>query len=171
MRAATIALAWDPSASPDVAGYRLYEGVVSQTYTNVVDVGNVTNSSLGGLIQGTKYFFAVTAYDIIGLESAFSNEISYEVPTSGAAQLQISFSATGEPIILASGPAGFQYALEVSQDLSNWVEQASITLDSSGRFQYTDSTAASGTNRFYRLRQLTPAAQSIPMPAPATAPN
>ena len=37
-------LAWDPSSGTASPGYRLYEGAASRTYTNVIDVGIVTNA-------------------------------------------------------------------------------------------------------------------------------
>ncbi|HWH72342.1 MAG TPA: hypothetical protein VNT26_23475, partial [Candidatus Sulfotelmatobacter sp.] len=39
----SVTLAWDPSPGAGVMGYRIYQGVVSQTYTNVIDAGNVTS--------------------------------------------------------------------------------------------------------------------------------
>ena len=35
---------------------------------------------MSNLLNGTTYFFAVTAYDTNGLESDFSTEISYTIP-------------------------------------------------------------------------------------------
>ena len=78
-RGQSVTLAWDPSTSPEVAGYNLYYGGASQTYTNMVAVGGATNATVSGLLPGARYFFAVTAIDISGLESDFSNEISYQV--------------------------------------------------------------------------------------------
>ncbi len=72
----TVALAWDPSASGNIAGYNIYYGVVSQTYTNVVACGNVTTATISNLVSGTTYYFAATALNTSGLESAFSTEIS-----------------------------------------------------------------------------------------------
>ena len=76
----SVTLAWDPSPGGSIAGYRLYEGVASRTYTNVISAGTVTTSTVSGLASGATYFFAVTAYDTNGLESDFSSEISYTVP-------------------------------------------------------------------------------------------
>jgi hypothetical protein len=73
-------LAWDPSPASDVAGYRLYDGIASGTYTNVIDVGNATNATVSNLVSGVTYFFAATAYYTHGQESVFSNEINYTVP-------------------------------------------------------------------------------------------
>jgi hypothetical protein len=63
-------------------GYKVYYGVASRTYTNIVDVGDVTNTTISGLVEGTTYYFAVTAYNILGMESDYSAEVSYTVPVS-----------------------------------------------------------------------------------------
>ena len=76
----SVTLAWDPDTDNTVAGYRLYEGVVSRTYTNVIDVGNAATVTVSNLVWGVTYYFAVTAYDTNGEESALSDEISFTVP-------------------------------------------------------------------------------------------
>src|SRR5664280_1352135 len=78
----SVSLAWDPSPDTNVVGYKVYYGVASRTYTNIVDVGDVTNTTISGLVEGTTYYFAVTAYNILGMESDFSAEVSYTVPVS-----------------------------------------------------------------------------------------
>ncbi|HEX5220021.1 MAG TPA: fibronectin type III domain-containing protein [Verrucomicrobiae bacterium] len=75
--AADALLQWDPSPSPEVAGYRIYYGVASGTYTNAVSVGTVTTATISGLVTGTRYYFAATAFDGVGNESEFSNEASF----------------------------------------------------------------------------------------------
>src|ERR1051325_6262769 len=76
-----VTLGWDPSSSASVAGYRIYWGGASRAYTNYVDVGNATNASISNLSGGNPYFFAVTAYNALSVESGFGNEISF-VPTN-----------------------------------------------------------------------------------------
>jgi hypothetical protein len=75
-----LTLAWNPGSGSAIAGYRLYEGAACRTYTNVIDVGNVTTKTVTGLVGGATYFFAVTAYNTNGQESDFSGELSYTVP-------------------------------------------------------------------------------------------
>jgi hypothetical protein len=75
-----VTLAWDPSPDSTVIGYKVYYGVASRTYTNLVTVGNVTNMNVFGLVEGTTYYFAVTAYNILGMESDYSSEVSYTEP-------------------------------------------------------------------------------------------
>src|SRR3954467_1311085 len=70
-------LAWDPSQSPNVAGYNVYYGPSSGTYTNSVDVTDSLAAQIGGLAVGKTYYFVVTAYNDAGLESAPSNEVQF----------------------------------------------------------------------------------------------
>jgi hypothetical protein len=68
-------LAWDAGApSAGVAGYFLYYGTASRSYSNRVDLGLATSAVVTNLAVGTTYYFATTAYTSAGLESDFSNE-------------------------------------------------------------------------------------------------
>src|ERR1051325_10824346 len=78
--AGSVTLSWAPSSDPNVVGYKIYYGAVSGTYTNVIDTGSSTTVTINGLVNGVTYYFAATAYNILGLESDFSNETSYTVP-------------------------------------------------------------------------------------------
>ena len=73
-------LSWNPNSESDLAGYKIYYGNASRTYTTDIDVGNVTSYTIYELIEGDTYFFAATAYDFSGNESSYSNEVSYVVP-------------------------------------------------------------------------------------------
>jgi hypothetical protein len=74
-----VTLAWDANLEPNVVGYKLHYGTAVGVYDAVVDVGNVTQHQLSGvLLYGTLYYFAVSAIDDAGLESGYSNEISYQ---------------------------------------------------------------------------------------------
>jgi hypothetical protein len=43
-------------------------------------VGNVAAYTLMGLSNGARYYFAVTAFDISGNESGYSNEVFKDIP-------------------------------------------------------------------------------------------
>jgi len=64
----------DGSLLDDLAGYKLYYGTMPGQYTQVVTVGSYTTAEIDDLGSGT-YYVTVTAYDIFGNESDFSNEI------------------------------------------------------------------------------------------------
>src|SRR5438132_888633 len=81
VQAANVTLAWDPSVGSHIAGYRLYSGTTSGVYTQIIEIGNTTSTSVSNLTPGQKYFFAVTAYNTSALESVKSNEVSYTAPT------------------------------------------------------------------------------------------
>ena len=74
--AADITLAWD-NGEPDIAGYKLYLGNHSRNYTQIIDLGLNTHYTIRNLVDGTLYYFSLTAYNKNGLESSFSNEVWY----------------------------------------------------------------------------------------------
>jgi hypothetical protein len=72
-----LTLAWDPNTETDLAGYKIYVGYAPKKYSWIIDVGNRTTGSVDNLVEGTVYYFSLTAYNSKGLESGFSNEIRY----------------------------------------------------------------------------------------------
>lgn len=75
--AAQASIAWSaPTDSTGVTGYKVHMGNSSGSYSEHVDVGNTTSYSAGSLSDGSTYYFAVTAYNAAGQQSAYSNEIS-----------------------------------------------------------------------------------------------
>jgi fibronectin type 3 domain-containing protein len=72
---------WKANSDTDLAGYKVYQGTSSGTYTApVVTLPKSTTSyAAAGLQTGTTYFFAVTAYDVAGNESTFSPEVSKSI--------------------------------------------------------------------------------------------
>jgi hypothetical protein len=75
--AAQVRLGWHASPDPDVAGYKVYYGPASRTYSHAVDVGPATRCVIAGLADGKDYFFAAKAYNTSRVESNFSDEIAY----------------------------------------------------------------------------------------------
>ena len=91
----SVTFAWDAETGGAVAGYRLYDGVASRTYTNVIAVGTATTITVAGLTAGKTYYFAVTAVGTNGLESDYSTEMSYPVPlpTNNPPTIALTFAA------------------------------------------------------------------------------
>lgn len=69
-------LNWTPNTEANLAGYKLYWGLEAGKYQKPIDLGKVTHLPLSNLLKGATYFFVVTAYNIAGKESGFSNEVS-----------------------------------------------------------------------------------------------
>jgi len=80
--AGSLSFAWDPNQEADLAGYKLYLGTSSRTYSQAIDVGRVTTFTVSDLTEGEIYFSSVTAYNIFTNESNFSNEVSTTIPVT-----------------------------------------------------------------------------------------
>ena len=85
---ADVTLAWDPNGDPDLEGYGVY---ISEDmpgppydlagYITAAELRNIYSPSfvVSGLDKGARYYFAVTAYDTAGNESAFSNSVCADI--------------------------------------------------------------------------------------------
>jgi hypothetical protein len=75
-----VTLSWRKSTEPGVKGYMVYYGEAPSTYLggSPIDAGESTRIEIGGLANGTLYYFAVVAYDSSEprQQSAFSGEVS-----------------------------------------------------------------------------------------------
>ena len=78
----TVTLAWDANPEANITGYKLKYGFASKVYSVVVPTGKVTEITIPNMVEGTQYFFAVSAFNNEGLESLNSNEVSYVIPTN-----------------------------------------------------------------------------------------
>jgi hypothetical protein len=145
-------LIWSPNTNSNVAGYNVYYGVASGAYTNMINAGNATNTSISGLIAGVTYYFAATAYDSLGGQSGYSDEASYVVPAA-LSKVQIRGAVAGQFILTVTGPTGQTYNVLATQDFKTWTIIGTVTLDASGSLNFTDTNAASFSKRFYRTQQ------------------
>jgi hypothetical protein len=75
-QALEIRLEWDANTDANLAGYRVYYGTASGTYSKTIDVGNRIRSKVDVTDPSQTYYFVVTAYNTAGLESAPSNEVA-----------------------------------------------------------------------------------------------
>jgi chitodextrinase len=77
-------LTWDAVTAPTLSGYRIYFGTAPGTYLQSlgqgISVGNVTAYTIAGLASATQYYFTVTAFDTLGVESPYSNEVFKSIP-------------------------------------------------------------------------------------------
>jgi hypothetical protein len=73
----------DGTPLKDLSGFNIYYGTASRLYDGSIDVGNVSTARVSNLTDGLTYYFALTAYDLSGNESEYSNEVSKFIPGDG----------------------------------------------------------------------------------------
>lgn len=147
----SVNLTWDRSEGDDVAGYKIIYGTASGVYTEFLSVGNVTNANVTDLIEGTEYYFAVTAYNSLGLESDPSNEVSYFVSVPGPVGLAMQTVAQDGVFSLAvtaTGTVPDQWTLESSVDLKTW----SVYTNGAGGPINIQVPITAGPQLFFRLQ-------------------
>ena len=79
--ASAATLTWKPNAERDLAGYKIYRATASGAYgAPIATVPKTATSYIAkGLENRTTYFFVITAYDVAGNESGYSNEVSKSI--------------------------------------------------------------------------------------------
>src|SRR5207245_4668320 len=117
------------------------------SYQFSVDVGNRTSYSLAGLLEGQIYYLAVTAYNLSGIESGFSNEVSKAIadvtpPTVSMTVPAAGVTVAGTVTVSANasdnvGVAGVQFKLD-GANLGAEVTTAPYTLS------WNTATASNG---------------------------
>ncbi len=107
--AGSATLSWAPPTTntdgtplTDLAGFKVYYGTSSGSYTQVVNAGNVTTYTVNNLTSDT-YYFVTTAYDTTGNESAYSNEVSKIIPSIPYFNLTVNKAGNGSGTVTAAG--------------------------------------------------------------------
>jgi hypothetical protein len=121
----------------------------------MINTGSATGVTIGSLIEGVTYFFAVTAYNHLGLESDFSGEISYKVAMPLAILDIHSGPGTGPGnrlVLTVAGPIGHTYTIQATQDFQTWTTIGTVTVPAGGSLEFTDPNAHKFSRRFYRTR-------------------
>ena len=104
-----IRVTWSANPELDLAGYRIYyrEGQAGPPYDGMasqkgipspVPVGTDTMYSLNGMMMDQHYYLALTAYDIMGNESNYSQEFAADL---SSANLVMRGDVTGNGIVTA----------------------------------------------------------------------
>jgi hypothetical protein len=89
----TVYVGWKPNTEPDLAGYKVYVGPASRSYTGFLVAPAPATSATLDIPIGS--YIALTAFNSNDIESAFSNELIYE-------------------------PVTVELVLEQSKDLDQW---------------------------------------------------
>ena len=133
LHAARAILSWDPpthntdgTVITNQLGYIVAYGTASGVYDTTVDVGAPTELTLTGLIDGQAYYAGVKAYNDLGGEGDFGEEMQWIEPD----QTQPTITAPG--MVAVSGNGSDQAAIpDLTQNVSvadNMSATANITL-------------------------------------------
>jgi hypothetical protein len=159
LRAAqSVTLAWDPVVDLDLAGYKLYYGTSRRSYDQIVDVRNFTTNTVDTLQEGTTYFFAVVAYNTVGLESDYSNEVSYTPPPPGVPTILSVDHFETYVVVKWASVSGKSYRVLYKNRLEDaqWTD-ASGTITAVGpESAWADSQVQAAAQRFYAIEVLSP---------------
>jgi hypothetical protein len=165
-----LTLEWNRNSEPSVAGYVLYYGTASGTYTKSVDAGNAIKATVPDLVSGVRYYFAVTAYDSNRTESLPSNEVSAVAPSPPTVAVTSLPPQQGQPLpvnavvssvtvegrlvsINVSSPAQSAITIFASQSCSSWTVLGTIP-NPTGRIVIQDLESPNFDRRYYRFSRV-----------------
>jgi len=107
-----ICFQWRTNSEPDLAGYRLYQGVESGMYTQRVDLPGAAISNACMIVpRGVTNYFTLTAYNWAGLESEPAGPLFTNRPPL---QMEMQISQV-------TGMTNTFVAIEQSTDFVNWL--------------------------------------------------
>jgi hypothetical protein len=150
----SVIVGWPANTDPGILGYNFYFGTSSRNYSTIIDVGNVTNTVVDNLLEGQTYYFAVTAYNIMGLESLPSPETAYPIPLVRFTSTPITVQPKGLLSINIAGPVGRSAVLLASTNLTTWSPISTNVFTTTNLFiKVTDSPGVTKT-RFFRVKLL-----------------
>lgn len=157
-----VVVAWESNDEPDLLGYKVYYGYASRRYETCIDVRLVTEYTLTTLPESGTFYFAVTAYDVAGNESDYSQEvsISLNVPSDGYFSLMPNYPnpfnpETGIPYFL---PKRLSITLAIYDLLGREVKLLEQGVKEAGRYEArwdgTDRIGMPVANGIYFCRLL-----------------
>lgn len=170
-------LAWDASTSSSIAGYNVYYGQASGSYTAKLSVPNQTSYTVPNLTDGQTYYFSVTAFDSTGKESARSNEASVTVsstatapvptftgtPTTGVAPLSVAFAGS------TTGGTATSYAWNFGDGTTSTLQNPVHIYSAAGNYNVALTAAGSGgSNTVVRSNYVYVTTPTATTPPPTT---
>src|SRR3989338_2316522 len=174
---AKVDLSWN--AVTGATGYRIYYGTAAGQYGTPVSVGNTTSSSVTGLTNGTKYYFAISAVNT-GSESGKSNEANAtpaapmaESPTlyiknvdyNAAGQMTKVEYGNGDVTTYTYNPLNLRLTRLTTYDLQlTTIQDLNYTYDSAGNILSIDDkvNTADQTFKYDELNRLVEAVNPNP---------
>ncbi len=153
----TLDLIWSPSTSDEVMGYNIYRSLTSGgPYEKIATIGPVTHYIDTNLINGTRYYYVVNAFDEVPNNSSFSNEVNATsldtIPPATPTKLNVTALSSGNALYISWDP-------NTEVDLVNYTLYRSINNISfnirskipKGTEYFIDSGLVDGTTYYYRI--------------------
>jgi uncharacterized membrane protein YgcG len=137
---ADVTLAWDPNSEADLEGYGVYFKLGAPGppfdlfgYVTLQELNDPDNPAftLTGLVMGSSYYFAVTAYDTAGNESSYSAPVCAQIGDQilPCASSSSSGSSGGSGVASSgSGGGGGGCFIETASDHQNKPHPLMVTL-------------------------------------------
>jgi len=157
-----VKIAWQPNSEDDLAGYKIYYGTGSLSYTTVIDVGSpalengLVTVAMDSFSSGLTYYISATAYNDSGLESDLCPEVVWKssvppppvnsAPVAGDTHVTTLEDSANSGTLSATDVDGdaLTYTLVGDGSLGSVV----IINASTGAFSYTPQADAFGSDIF-----------------------
>lgn len=155
----TVPLRWDKNKEADLAGYKIYIGTSSNDYSDVMFLSeiNINAKTITDIDSATRYYFAISAFDISENESEKSDEIIVDtlidilapnipaniiVETAGKNELTVSFDGNNKGM---ADIKGYKIYLGVSPG------EYKTIVDLKNNNFYTFSDLSEGTTYYFSV--------------------
>jgi hypothetical protein len=157
--AGSVTLAWDPNSESDLAGYVVSWGTEPGVYTASQDVSKAASAVVANLEPGTRYYFAVRAYNTSGMFSGYSTEVQAAIPQTGQAPTLTSVSPANGSV--KGGTAvtlvGSRFAAGAKVRFGGVVASAVTVLDATTITAVTPAHTAGSVDVVVEVAGVTPA--------------
>lgn len=118
--AASVTIGWDAAdGNPDIGGYLVHIGTEPGVYTQSIDAGLTSQTTIDGLDEVKLYYFSVTAYPAVDseyLESAHSREIYLSI-VDASNKVQADYLASS---LQGPAPLTVLFADNSTGDINSW---------------------------------------------------
>ncbi len=124
---AAVDVSWAPNNETDLAGYAIHYGERPRNYDVHQFVGDVTSFRVAGLQDNRRYYFAVTAVDWSGNESAYSDEVEVFLPAGSGNGQETATESVLKPLAF-NYPNPFQIRAERTAIRYELSRSANVTI-------------------------------------------
>lgn len=112
----SVSLDWDDNAESDLAGYNVYRSIVPGNYGVALATGLVASAHVDGTVgNGTIYYYAVTALNTNGNESARSSEV-FAIPAAAGNHPP---AFTSDPVVETNAQERAAYGATLADNASD----------------------------------------------------